>query len=136
PLDQNGAQLRYYEGWYVDDVKVEGRIATGPTPRRLNLRAGPNPYWMNGAGYGPMHFRFSAADGLEHPGLRPVVRIFDVRGRQVASVVASENSLVPSEFDATWDAHLPSGANAGSGIYFAKIDILGHSESVRLVLLR
>ncbi|HEX7079222.1 MAG TPA: M6 family metalloprotease domain-containing protein [Candidatus Eisenbacteria bacterium] len=136
PLDQNSAQLRYYEGWYVDDVTVEGRSATGPAPRRLRFRAGPNPYWAGSASAGSITFRFSAPDGLPHPGMAPTVRIFDVRGRQIGSVVATANPLVPSEFNASWDARTPSGGGARSGIYFAKIDILGHSESVRLVLLR
>lgn len=136
PLDQNGAQLRYYEGWYVDDVTVESRSVTGPSPRRLAFRAGPNPYRVEGLSPGSISFRFSAPDGLPHDDLSPVVRIFDVRGRQVASVVAGANPLIPSEFNASWDARTRTGASARSGIYFAKIDILGHSESVRLVILR
>jgi immune inhibitor A len=134
PRDLLGAQLRYFEGWYVDDVAVQGRTGGGPTPRRLSLRAGPNPYWVGGAS-AFINFRFSAADGLPHPGATTEVRVFDVNGRHVGSATAAANALVPSEFSARWDGRNPSGQRCRSGIYFAKVDFLGQTQTVRLVLL-
>ena len=134
PRDQSGGQLRYFEGWYVDDVAVGPRTGGGPVARRLSFRAGPNPYWIGGAS-AFLHFRFSAPDGLPHPGATPEVRVFDVQGRQVATVTAAANGLTPSIFEATWDAKNESGERCRSGIYFAKIDFLGKTQSARLVLL-
>ena len=134
PRDQFGGQLRYFEGWYVDDIAVGARTGGGPIARRLTFRAGPNPFWVGGAS-SFLSFRFSAPDGLPHPGETPVVRIFDVRGRQVASVTAAANGLAPSLFEARWNAKNDAGGVCGSGIYFARIDFLGKTQTARLVLV-
>lgn len=136
PFDYLGRQVRYYEGWYVDDVLVEPRSVTGPTPRPLAFRAGPNPYRVGGPSSGSIVFRFSAPDGLPHPELSPDVRVFDVHGRLVRSLKASPSeALTPSEFRATWNAKDNQSNTCPSGIYFAKVDIQGHSQSLRLVLV-
>jgi M6 family metalloprotease-like protein len=134
PRDQFGGQLRYFEGWYVDDVAVGTRTGGGPVARRLTFRAGPNPFWVGGAS-SLINFRFSAPDGLPHPGATPEVRVFDVHGRQVASVTATANGLTPSLFEATWNAKNDAGGTCGSGIYFARIDFLGKTQTARLVLV-
>lgn len=134
PTDQFGGQLRYYEGWYVDDVAVGTRTGGGPVARRLTFRAGPNPFWVGGAS-AFLNFRFSAPDGLPHPGATPEVRVFDVRGRQVAAVTAAAIGLTPNIFEARWDGKNEAGERCGSGIYFARIDFLGKTQSARLVLL-
>ena len=136
PFDSNGFQARYYEGWYVDDVLIKARVSTGPTPRPLVFRAGPSPYRIDGPSAGSMTFRFTAPDGLPHPELQPEVRVFDVAGRLVRTLHASPNGLVPSEFRASWNARDGRGEKCRSGVYFAQVDIQGHRESVRLVLLR
>jgi M6 family metalloprotease-like protein len=137
-LDAFGSpfQSRYYEGWYVDDVQVTTRVAPGPTPRRLSLRAGPNPYQIGAPSAGAINIRFSAKDGFEHPGFRPKVRIFDLSGRLIRTLDAAPDGLIPSEFRATWDARNDQGRFAAAGIYFAHVDVLGHDESFRIVLLR
>jgi hypothetical protein len=137
PRDINTlAQLRYYEGWYVDDVLVQSRTGGGPIPRRITFRAGPNPYRLDGPSSGAVHFRFSAGDGLPKPGQRPEIRIYDVRGREVGRTVAAENPLAPAEFQASWVPRSEGGAALGSGIYFARVDFMGRTQSVRLVLVR
>jgi len=139
PFDQLGNPLRVYEGWYVDNVVVQPRTQTGPTPHRLALRGGPSPFVVGGGGNGfsgSMVFRFSAPDGLPHPELTPEVRIFDVHGRLIQTVSGSQNGLVPSEFRAYWNAHDQSGNLVPSGVYFAKTDIQGKAESFRIVLFR
>jgi len=137
PFDFNtGLLARFYEGWYVDGISVGPRVDPGPPRRMLSLRGGPNPFRVKNGFTSSVTFRFSAADGLPHPGLVPQVKIYDLRGRLVATLDAAPNGLIPSEFRASWDAQTAKGGLAASGIYFAKIDILGHTESVRLVLLR
>ncbi|MGH7680912.1 MAG: M6 family metalloprotease domain-containing protein, partial [Candidatus Eiseniibacteriota bacterium] len=92
PFDNLARQVRYYEGWYVDDVLVGVRSVTGPTPRPLSFRAGPNPYRVGGPSAGSIVFRFSAPDGLPHPELVPDVRVFDVHGRLVRSLQGSPSN--------------------------------------------
>ncbi len=130
------SQARVYEGWYVDDVLIQPRTSTGPTPRRLSLRGGPSPYNIGGPSAGSIVLRFSAPDGLPHPELSPEVRVYDVAGRLVRALRASPNGLVPSEFRAVWNARDSRGETCRSGIYFAQVDIQGKSESFRLVLVR
>jgi immune inhibitor A len=130
------AQLRYYEGWYVDDVAVQPRAGGGPIARRISFRAGPNPYRLNGPSSGAVHFRFSAPDGLPRPGQDPEIRIYDVRGREVGRTVATANPLAPSEFLGTWNPRTQGGADLGSGIYFARLDFSGKVQTTRLVLVR
>ena len=136
PRDGLGAQLRAYEGWYVDDLLVQSRTGGGPVPRRISFRAGPTPYRLNGPSSGSVQFRFSAADGLPRPGQFPEIRIYDVRGRQVGRTIASANPLAPSEFVATWNPQSEGGVKLGSGIYFARVDFAGRTEGTRLVLVR
>lgn len=137
PIDFNTGQLaRFYEGWYVDAVSVGSRVDPGPGRRVLSLRAGPNPYRVKNGFTSAITFRFSAPDGLPHPGLNPSVRIYDLRGRLVRSLEAAADGLIPSEFRASWNAQTVKGGLAASGIYFAKVDILGQTQTFRLVLLR
>lgn len=132
----SGSLARYYEGWYVDNVSVAPRVDPGPTPRTLSLRVGPNPFRVSNGFAASMTFRFSAPDGLPHPELTPQIRLFDLAGRLVHTLDAAPDGLTPSEFRASWDARTDKGDLASSGIYFAKVDILGKSQSFRVVLLR
>ncbi len=137
PFDINSGQLaRFYEGWYVDAVSVGPRVDPGPARRMLSLRAGPNPFRVQNGFTSSVTFRFSAPDGLPHPGMVPQVRIYDLRGRLVHKLDASPDGLVPSEFRASWNAQTEKGGLAASGIYFARVDILGQTQTFRLVLLR
>ncbi len=137
PFDINSGNLaRFYEGWYVDAVSVGPRVDPGPARRVLSLRGGPNPFRVQNGLTGRVTFRFSAADGLPHPGLTPQIRIYDLRGRLVRTLDAAPDGIIPSEFRASWNAQTEKGGLAASGIYFARVDILGHTESFRLVLLR
>ncbi len=131
-----GSLARYYEGWYVDAIAVGARVAPGPTRRVLSLRGGPNPYRVQNGPTSAVTFRFSAPDGLPHPELSPQVKIYDTRGRLVRTLSAAVEPLTGSEFRASWNAQTEKGTLASSGIYFAKVDILGHAQVFRLVLLR
>jgi len=136
PRDQSGSLVRYYEGWYVDDITVGPRLTPGPTPRRVTFRAGPTPYFAGSSSAGSLRFRFSARDGLPHPGERPIVRIYDVKGRLVRALNASVDPLLSNEFSASWDGRDRAGAAAGAGVYFAKVTLLGEAQTTRLVVVR
>ena len=135
PFDQFDNPLRVFEGWYIDNVLVRARTDV-VVARRLKLRAGPSPYRIGAASAGSIHVRFSAPDGLPHPEMRPEVKIYDVAGRLVRTLLASQDGVVPSEFRAVWDARDGNGRELRSGIYFAKVDIQGSTESFRLVVIR
>ena len=132
----SGGLARYYEGWYVDDVSVAPRVNPGPTPAVISFKGGPNPFRVNHGFTSAISFRFSAHDGLPHPGLVPKIKVFDLLGRLVRTLDAAPDGLVPSEFRATWNARTDDGGLASSGIYFAKVDILGQTQTFRVVLLR
>ncbi len=136
PTDRFGALVRSYEGWYVDDVSVQARVDPGPVPARVSLRAGPSPYQIGAPSAGTVHIRFSAADGLPHPGATPRVRVYDLKGRLVRTLTAAANALAPGQFETTWDVRSDSGGKVAAGIYFLQSDILGRTESFKLVLLK
>jgi len=54
----------------------------------------------------------------------------------VRTLNATPDALIRSEFRASWNAQTEKGDLAASGIYFARVDILGQTQSFRLVLLR
>ncbi len=136
PTNNFGALVRYYEGWYIDDVAVEARQTPAPTPRRVAFRAGPSPFFVGGGFASAVRFRFSARDGLPHPAETPTVRIYDLHGRLVKSVGARPDPLVASEFGATWDGRTSTGEPAAAGVYFANVTLLGETQSTRLVVVR
>ena len=135
-LFSTGALARYYEGWYVDDVSVGPRVDGGPARSVLSFRGGPNPFRASHGFTSAISFRFSAPDGLPHPGLTPQIKVFDLSGRLVRTLDSAPDGLVPGEFRATWNARTDQGELASSGIYFAKVDVLGQTQSFRVVLLR
>jgi hypothetical protein len=136
PTDQFGGLVRAYEGWYVDDVSIGARVAPGPVATRVSMRAGPSPYLLGAPSAGSIHVRFSARDGLAHPGIAPKVRVFDLKGRLVRTLTASPNPLVPSQFEASWNVRDESGGKIAAGIYFIQSDIQGQTESFRVVVLK
>jgi M6 family metalloprotease-like protein len=136
PRDQFGSLVRYYEGWYVDNIAVEARQNPGPTPRHVTFRAGPTPYFAGTSSSGAVHFRLSASDGLPHAGERPVIRIFDLTGRLVRELQASPDPLSPSEFGAAWNGQNSGGSPVGAGVYFANVTLLGKTQTTRLVVVR
>jgi immune inhibitor A len=136
PVDLYGALLRPYGGWYVDDISVEPRVDPGPVANRVSLRAGPSPYHLGAPSAGSIHIRFSARDGLAHPGIAPKVRVFDIKGRLVRVLTAGPNPLLPSQFEATWNVRDGGGGRVAAGIYFLQSDIQGRTESFRVVVLK
>jgi M6 family metalloprotease-like protein len=137
PFDFTTDELaRFYEGWYVDAIAVGPRVAPLPGQRVLALRGGPNPFRVQNGFTNVMTIRFSAPDGRPHTELRPDVKIYDLHGRLVRTLSAAPDGLVASEFRTSWNAQTEKGALASSGIYFAKVDILGQKQTYRLVLLR
>jgi M6 family metalloprotease-like protein len=136
PRNSSGGLVRYYEGWYVDNVLVAPRVDPGPAPRHVAFRAGPTPFFAGSRSGGNLHFRLSAADGLPHAGERPVIRIYDLKGRRVKELTAAPNGLAPSEFGAEWDGRNSAGAPVAAGVYFSSVTLLGRTQTTRIVVVR
>jgi hypothetical protein len=72
---------------------------------------------------------------LTGPGARHVaLRIYDVRGREVRTLVEATRAAGPHRV--FWDGLDRHGAEAGSGVYFARLVSRGVDQVTRLVLLR
>ena len=102
----------------------------------MAFRAGPSPFFAGGGFAAAVRFRFSARDGLPHPGETPTVRVYDMRGRLVRAVAARADALLPHEFGASWDGRNTTGEPAAAGVYFAKVTLLGETQTTRLVVVR
>ena len=60
--------------------------------------------------------------------------VVDAQGRRVADL--ARGIRPPGRHLVTWDGLDASGARAGAGVYFARIEGLGHAATKRIVLLR
>ncbi len=71
---------------------------------------------------------------LQEPG-RPVLRIFDIAGRQVIILLHGERyDAGPGQV--TWNGRDDSGNVLPSGVYFYRLDVLDFSETRRMVLMK
>jgi len=103
----------------VSDVgRVGGRtgetgFVDGPTP---------NPT----SGLAAFHFSLQEAGRVR-------VEVFDARGRRVATAV--DRTLDPGTYLASWDGRT-QGVRASAGMYYLRLQALGHRETRRLVLMQ
>ncbi len=132
-LDGSPLSIGYNtEGIYFDNVGVfyvytiAGAEAIGGVPAGNKVairRAYPNP------------FNPSTTIEFSVPKQGPaVVRIVDLRGRQVATLV--DGSMPAGEYRVRWDGRDGSGRDVSSGVYFAMIQSAGGRDAVRLTLLK
>jgi hypothetical protein len=63
-----------------------------------------------------------------------VLAVYDVRGRQVRALV--DGILDAGEYNAPWDGRDDRGAPVSSGVYFCRLAVPGHTDMIRMVLLR
>jgi hypothetical protein len=120
------------EGIYFDDIGVYyvytisgvETVAGIPTGSRVAIKkVFPNP------------FNPSTKIEFSVPKEAPVaVRIFDIQGRHVATLV--EKSLSPGVYRTAWNGKSDRGEDLGSGVYFAQIRSGATRQSVRLTMLK
>ncbi len=116
----------------VDDFQVSvWDISTGiaggenAAPARVQLAQNvPNPFNPS------TEIRFS----VPVPGDRVSLRIFDVAGREVKTLIRNEK--VAGAKSVTWNGDDNQGAPVGSGIYFYRLETGRESLSRKLVLIR
>jgi hypothetical protein len=120
------------EGIYFDNVGVfyvytiAGAEAISGVPagnKAAIRRAYPNP------------FNPSTTIEFTVPKQGPTaVRVFDLRGRQVATLV--DEPMPAGQYRIRWDGRDRSGRDVSSGVYFGVIQSAGGRDAVRLTLLK
>jgi hypothetical protein len=102
---------------------IDPRVAGGP----VSVQASPNPF-------GPRVEISYNIPGRYGTGVSASMKVYDVHGREVASLMGGIRSPGPGKF--TWDGELADGRPAPSGIYF--VDFVAGGEKVvkKLVVAR
>jgi hypothetical protein len=96
-----------------------------PVPHKWTLHPNvPNPF----------NPRTRIAFEVEHADVTMFLRIYDVLGRQVRTLVAGRRSVGPQSVE--WDGRDDSGRDLASGIYVAQLQAAEHRKTQRLVLIR
>jgi hypothetical protein len=132
---QEGAVVRQgllTEGIYFDNIGVYyvytitgvEPVASVPRSERATLaKVFPNP------------FNPSTTIEFSVPSAGPaLVRIFDVQGKAVATVV--KESLSAGVYRVRWDGTSDEGRALSSGVYFARLESPGGRDSKRLLMIK
>jgi hypothetical protein len=135
-ISQEGAILRQgllTEGIYFDNIGVYyiytitgvETVSSVPRSQRASLaKVYPNP------------FNPSTTIEFSVPTAGPaMVRVFDVQGRAVATVVREE-SLAAGVYRAKWNGMSDTGKELSSGVYFARLESPGGHDSKRLLMIK
>ncbi len=67
-------------------------------------------------------------------GAHVTLRIFDILGKEVETLV--DQQMNAGTYTMTWDGHNASGGQAGSGVYFYRLQTDGQTITKRMLLLR
>lgn len=123
-LDTEGIYFDNLGVYYVYSISGVEMVSTSPFGNRASVRnVFPNPFNPRTT------IEFSV------PTAGPVaVRIFDIHGREVTTVVRT--TMSPGVYRAHWDGKDRSGGDAASGVYFAQIQSGSGRDSARLMLLK
>jgi hypothetical protein len=98
-------------------------VPIGTSPARLELRAAPNPF----SGTTELSFVLPQSEVVK-------LRIFDVEGRLVRSLVEGELEAGPHRFD--WDGRSANGDRVGSSVYYGALQVGDRWASRRISVLR
>ncbi len=140
PSQPPGAQIEYYISARDRTGRVQTRPRTAPVathkftvdaqtgvkPPKLDtmlLTVGPSPFKFHTTG------RFHLAKAGD-----ATVKIYDVRGRHVATLLQS--SLSAGDHEVQWNGKETNGAEAPSGVYFVVLNSAGEKITRRVLLLR
>jgi hypothetical protein len=102
---------------------------TGVLEGEIPLAAYAGPAFPNPSRHGT-----SVAFGLPEPGGAVSLRVYNVSGRLVRTLV--DGSLPAGRHAATWDGKDDSGAEVSSGVYFYRLEAPGFEGQGRLVVLK
>jgi len=120
-VDNAGQESDYSDtvgshGYIIENS--DGTLTAAPTPETYTLSISPNPFNASAT----LSFNLPASGRVE-------LKVYDVRGREVASLV--NGHLSSGEHQAVWDADaLPS------GVYFARLTAGGEIHTQKLLLVK
>ncbi|MDD3642870.1 MAG: FlgD immunoglobulin-like domain containing protein [Candidatus Krumholzibacteria bacterium] len=136
------------EAQMTDGTILAGRVGAGDlaryratgelAPERLpeeSMRLFPNPFvssLMIGLVVGDSSLSAGAVAARSGTGS---VRIYDVKGRLVRSILEREH-LSPGEYSVSWDGNDETGARVAPGVYYCKFQVGERSLTKRVILLR
>ncbi|MBN2170258.1 MAG: T9SS type A sorting domain-containing protein [Candidatus Krumholzibacteriota bacterium] len=96
---------------------------TPEPPRNLLLQNFPNPFNPETA------IRFSVAEESDVS-----IRIFDVRGREIRTLV--DKRMPPGAHSVYWTGEDNAGRTVGSGVYFCKLQIDDYASVKKMLMLK
>lgn len=110
----------------VDGEEDGEELVLGEPPRLLG-RSRPNPF----SDLATIHY---LVPGRASEPVPVRLSVYNILGQQVRTLV--DATQVPGEHAVTWDGRSAAGTEAGSGIYFLRLEAGGASEAVKLVRVR
>ncbi len=128
-----------YEGWWVDDVKIEpnGEVGVLPTPVKVlpakySLAQNyPNPF--NPSTLIP--YQLPAISGQQSA---VSLKIYNILGQEVRSLV--DKKQAPGYYSVSWDGRDNYGQEVSSGIYLCRLEVKGDrlkaTKTRKMILLR
>lgn len=119
--------------WLAGTTAVTEAPAPVSVPVAFQLQQSyPNP-WRRGTGVAAVEFRYELPVLPVTTG-RTVLRIFDVLGREVCTLV--DQTYQPGHFLSRWDGRDRVGNLVSGGLYFCELQAGGHRQMTKLLLLR
>jgi len=105
-----------------DPLAVPDGPDSSPVQART-LSAFPNPFFSQTT----VHLQLAQEEGVR-------VQVYDVAGRPIA--ILADQAFAPGAYSLVWDGRNEAGQPAPSGVYYAKAETAGASNTARLLLMR
>ncbi len=140
PSPAPGAEVEYYVTARDHTGRVESRPRTAPVATyrftvdgTTGVKPAQPPRMIFTVGPSPFRYRSTARFALQHAGTARV-SIYDVRGREVATLLHRE--LPAGEHEVQWNGGDGHGTQSPSGVYFVVLKVRNERVTRRVVLLR
>jgi len=128
-LQSDGAVVD--DGWYVDDVMIQGYIPTGVTGLPENPPAATTrllPCYPN-----PVRGQVAFSYQLKEPS-NVCLSVYDIAGRLVRTLASGAKES--GSFSVVWDGRNDQEAKVASGVYFYKLTTGSYSAVKKLTILK
>ena len=112
------------EGQFEADRDDGDAAAEGPGETSREIAIYPNPFTSS----------TSISYHVPTSGAAATVRLYDAAGRLVKTL--AEGAMPAGTHVLTWDGTDESGRRVAAGVYFCKVDVLGHDARKKLILLQ
>jgi len=131
-FELNSDEYTEEDGWYIDDIEIMGysnqvvsvnKSAAAPTKFKLSQNY-PNPFNPSTT------IKYSIpTDKTQVGGVLVMLKIYDILGRQVATLVNKQQSA--GNYEVKFDAK-----ELSSGIYFYRIQLEDFTDSKKMILIK